>query len=154
MKPIIWKNNPNFPRPTMNDSISPIWAKQNENEILFNKSTYNAFYHTDLETYLLKHKIDTIYICGMLTSICVHKTAVGGISCGFNTIIIDDCCIDRSLDRHNMTLQLYKDYIYTTVSLHEIVDMCSSNSNNNNSSCVCDCDIDTDTTTTGTTITK
>jgi nicotinamidase-related amidase len=55
------------------------------------KHTFDAFFETELRGFLRFHQIDTVYVAGVETNICVLCTALSGLSNGFRTVIVEDC---------------------------------------------------------------
>lgn len=120
LRPRIRELNPHFPIPTIDDINATEWAAEKVGELVIQKSTYDGFYNTDLDGYLRSKNVQKLYIIGMLTSICVHETAVGAIARGFSVTLIEDACMDRTAERHAMVLKLYKDYVYETCTLADV----------------------------------
>jgi nicotinamidase-related amidase len=110
---------PEAQRPT--DSVPTAWAKEEEGEVVVTKSTINGFHETNLDSYLSSQGVKTIYLIGMLTAACVHETAIGGMNRGYFPILIEECCIDKTPERQAAVFLLYKDYLYQTVSLDQLL---------------------------------
>jgi len=121
MRPHCILTNPNFPTPGHADTSSTEWARELEGETVILKSTFDAFHQTTLEESLKTEKVDNVLICGMLTSICVHSTALGAVHRGFITKLIEDACLDRTIERHVGVMSLYKNYIYKTCTVDELI---------------------------------
>jgi maleamate amidohydrolase len=68
------------------------------------KTRASAFFGTPLSVYLTRERVDSIVICGGLTSACVRATAVDACSNGYDTFVIDDACFDRSPFAHGSNL--------------------------------------------------
>jgi nicotinamidase-related amidase len=73
-------------------------------EWVLEKTKSSAFFQTPLSAYLVREGIDTVVVCGVSTSGCVRGTAVDAHSHGFNTLVVDDCCFDRSAFAHAANL--------------------------------------------------
>lgn len=110
--------SPNLPVP--NDSTATSWAKEEPNEVVITKTTINGFHETNLEEYLRSQGVDTIILCGLLTCCCVHETAIGGLVRGFRPILVEDACVDKNQEKHDMTIALYKNYLYQTCVLEDL----------------------------------
>lgn len=54
------------------------------------KHTYDAFYETELESWLETHGIDNVVICGTLANVCVLHTASGAGLRDFKPIVVKD----------------------------------------------------------------
>jgi nicotinamidase-related amidase len=55
------------------------------------KHTYDAFFETELRGFLRFHHIDTLYVAGVETNVCVLCTALSALTNGFGTVILEDC---------------------------------------------------------------
>ena len=55
------------------------------------KHTFDAFFETELRGFLRFHQIDTLYVAGVETNICVLCTALSALSNGFRPVILEDC---------------------------------------------------------------
>ena len=55
---------------------------------------------TDLESTLVKKKIETVVLSGFLTNCCVESTMRTAYEKGFNTITLTDCCATTSAEGH------------------------------------------------------
>lgn len=76
-----------------------------ENEKLFEKVTLDVFHkesgcEAELNDYLSKNKINTLYICGMYTSDCVFLSTAGAAQNKYKCYLVEDCCADRSYENH------------------------------------------------------
>ena len=110
---------PTAQRPT--DTIATDWAREEQSELVVTKNTVNGFHNTELEAYLHTHNVKTLFMIGMLTAACVHETAIGAMNRGFFPILIEECCIDKTPERQAAVFALYKDYLYQTISLSELL---------------------------------
>jgi len=55
------------------------------------KHTYDAFFETELRGFLRFHQIDTLYLAGVETNICVLCTALSALTNGFAAVVLEDC---------------------------------------------------------------
>ena len=69
-------------------------------EWVLEKTKASAFFQTPLSAYLIRKGVDTTVVCGVSTSGCVRASAVDAFSHGFKTVVVDDCCFDRSHFAH------------------------------------------------------
>merc|ERR1712096_87937 len=90
------------------------FASPNEREFVTVKRTFSAT--TAIIAELRRKSIETVYVCGLITSICVHHSAMGLVEAGFKVILVGDCCADRGKERHEMSIKLYGNYLYKTVN--------------------------------------
>jgi nicotinamidase-related amidase len=70
------------------------------------KPTFDAFFETELRGFLRFKQIDTLYVAGVETNVCVLFTACSALSNGFNTIILVECVITSQMDVHEKALQI------------------------------------------------
>jgi maleamate amidohydrolase len=79
------------------------------NDLQFTKRMPSAFFETQLASFLVWHKVDTVVVTGGSTSGCVRATAVDSLSHGYRTIVPIETCADKHESYHfaNLTdLQL------------------------------------------------
>ena len=96
------------------------FAKEKEGERVFLKPTFDAFNGTDIETYLEEKQIERILVAGLLTSVCVQATACSAFLRGYKVDLIEDCCGDRSIDRHEAAIMLYGNYMYRVLDTNSL----------------------------------
>ena len=65
-------------------------------ETVLRKTAPSSFWGTPLAGQLNYLGVDTLIVCGESTSGCVRASVVDGFSNGFQTIVVDECCFDRS----------------------------------------------------------
>jgi nicotinamidase-related amidase len=70
------------------------------------KHTFDAFFETALRGFLRFKQIDTLYVAGVETNVCVLFTACSALSNGFNTIILAECVTTSQPDVHEKALQI------------------------------------------------
>lgn len=84
-------------------------------DLVYTKRMPSAFFETQLASYLVWHKVDTLVVTGGSTSGCVRATAVDSLSHGYRTIVPEECVADKHESYHyaNLTdLQLkYADVV-------------------------------------------
>jgi nicotinamidase-related amidase len=73
-------------------------------EYVVAKAKASAFFGTPLLTYLHRHRIDSLIVCGTTTSGCVRATVVDAASYGYRVIVPEDACFDRSPFAHAANL--------------------------------------------------
>merc|ERR1712228_663879 len=79
------------------------------------KSTFDGFFKTDLERIVRGLGATSVLLSGLVTSACVLNTALGAFHRGFDVMLIEECCADRSMARHEATLAMYSDYCFRTI---------------------------------------
>lgn len=70
-------------------------------DLVIAKSHYSAFESTQLIMRLRTRFVTELYICGALTNISIHATALDAASHGLTLTIIEDCCGYRDATRHS-----------------------------------------------------
>jgi nicotinamidase-related amidase len=70
------------------------------------KHTFDAFFETELRGFLRFEQIETLYIAGVETNVCVLFTACSALTNGFNTIILTECVTTSQTDVHKPALQI------------------------------------------------
>eukprot|EP00980_Cylindrotheca_fusiformis_P029264 scaffold22779_cov137-Cylindrotheca_fusiformis.AAC.6 len=88
------------------------FAEPSEGELIITKNSWSSTTHTGLVDTLNRAGIDTVLVCGLITSVCVQHSAFGVFEAGFRTILVTDACADRGKARHEAALALYGDYMY------------------------------------------
>lgn len=73
-------------------------------DLVIYKKRASAFFGTPLIAHLIQHNIDSLIICGESTSGCVRASTVDAYSYGFHTVMVEECCFDRSLLSHKISL--------------------------------------------------
>jgi nicotinamidase-related amidase len=73
---------------------------------IIEKHTFDAFFATELCGLLRSKHIDTVYIAGVETNVCVLFTACSALSNGFETIILTECVTTSEMRVHEEALQI------------------------------------------------
>lgn len=66
-------------------------------EKVISKNHVNSFKNTDLLTYLKKHEVKRLVICGMMTHMCMEAATRAAHDHGFECIVVHDACATRPL---------------------------------------------------------
>jgi nicotinamidase-related amidase len=77
-------------------------------ELVIDKPGKGAFYHTELEIVLKRHNVETLFVCGVTTEVCVNTTVREGNDRGFRCIVLGDCCASYFPEFHMMGLAMIK----------------------------------------------
>src|SRR5277367_3215415 len=77
-------------------------------EPVIDKPGKGAFYQTDLELVLKNRGIDTLFVCGVTTEVCVNTTVREANDRGFRCIVLSDCCASYFPEFHEMGLAMIK----------------------------------------------
>ena len=83
-----------------------IWKdfKPEPEDLLIYKERASAFFGTPLIAHLTQRGIDSLIVCGESTSGCVRASVLEAYSYGFHTVVVEECCFDRSLLSHKVNL--------------------------------------------------
>ena len=104
----------------MPDISAETFAKELKSEPVVRKWNWSAFEDTELNGLLKKAGVTTVLGCGLVTSRCVHHTMFGAFNEGYRTILIQDCCGDRSKERHEAELFLHGNTMYEVYDVKDV----------------------------------
>jgi nicotinamidase-related amidase len=77
-------------------------------EPVIDKPGKGAFYQTDLELMLRNRAIDTLFVAGVTTEVCVNTTVREANDRGFRCIVLSDCCASYFPQFHQAGLAMIK----------------------------------------------
>ncbi|MFN3283938.1 MAG: isochorismatase family protein [Pseudothermotoga sp.] len=81
------------------NEISQYWAKfclkPDPTHVVY-KSTYDAFYQTDLQKILTEQNVDQLIITGVMTHLCVETTARTAFVRDFEVVVVENGTWDKS----------------------------------------------------------
>lgn len=83
-------------------------TKPEGNDYLITKRRYSAFMGTDLDILLQCLKVDTLFLIGGLTDVCVHFTAVDAHQSNYHFYVVTDCVTGSSWKAHEYALKNMK----------------------------------------------
>ena len=90
-------------------------------QYLISKRRYSAFFATDLEILLKGLKVDTLYMIGGLTEVCIHYTAVDAHQHDYRIRVMTDAVAGSSVEAHRYALKaihyLQRDALVTTADI-------------------------------------
>ncbi len=93
-----------FMRPgTPGVEINPLVAPQ-DGEAVVQKAHPNSFLETELEGMLRGLGVDSVVVCGMMTSMCVDATVRAAADLGFDASVAHDACATLDLDFDGRTV--------------------------------------------------
>ena len=69
-----------------------------EGELVITKAFPNSFRDTALEHELRARGVDSLVVCGMMTSMCVDATVRAAVDLGFDTTVVHDACATCDLE--------------------------------------------------------
>ena len=79
-----------------------------KDEPVIDKPGKGAFYQTDLDLMLRNRGIDTLFVCGVTTEVCVNTTVREANDRGFRCIVLSDCCASYFPQFHEAGLAMIK----------------------------------------------
>ena len=77
-------------------------------EPVIDKPGKGAFYQTDLDLMLRNRGIDTLFVAGVTTEVCVNTTVREANDRGFRCIVLADCCASYFPEFHDAGLAMIK----------------------------------------------
>jgi biuret amidohydrolase len=77
-------------------------------EPVIDKPGKGAFYQTDLDLMLRNRGIETLFVCGVTTEVCVNTTVREANDRGYRCIVLSDCCASYFPEFHDMGLKMVK----------------------------------------------
>lgn len=66
-------------------------------ELIIKKHYPNSFRDTDLSEYLKSNAIDELFICGMMSHMCIDATVRAAFDYGYSCMVVHDACATRDL---------------------------------------------------------
>jgi maleamate amidohydrolase len=82
----------------------PLSYAPRRKDVIVYKNKSSAFFGTPLEAWLRYEAIDTLVICGLVTSGCVRATVSDAFAHNFRNIVVEEACADRSPTQHKANL--------------------------------------------------
>jgi biuret amidohydrolase len=77
-------------------------------EPVIDKPGKGAFYQTDFDLMLRNRDIDTLFVCGVTTEVCVNTTVREANDRGYRCVVLSDCCASYFPEFHDMGLKMIK----------------------------------------------
>lgn len=77
-------------------------------EPVIDKPGKGAFYQTDLDLMLRNRDIDTLFVAGVTTEVCVHTTIREANDRGYRCVALADCCGSYFPEFHRVALDMIK----------------------------------------------
>ncbi len=75
---------------------------------MIDKPGKGAFYQTDLDLVLRNRSIDSLFVCGVTTEVCVNTTVREANDRGYRCIVPSDCCASYFPEFHDVGLKMIK----------------------------------------------
>jgi len=79
-----------------------------QGEVVLDKPGKGAFYSTDLEALLRARGIDTLFVCGVTTEVCVNTTVREANDRGYRCVVVSDACASYFPAFHEAALAMVK----------------------------------------------
>lgn len=79
------------------DAIQPL-----ETEMIYTKRAVNPFFNTGLLTWLQRHEVTTLALCGVYTHMVVDSAARYADDSGFVVKVLEDCCASPDPELHRI----------------------------------------------------
>lgn len=89
-------------------------ASPSADEVIVHKTTRSAFTSTGIDQVLRNMGVTQLVVCGLATNACVQATAVDGADRGYETFLVEDCCVTFDPQAHAQTLDNFH-WIFGTV---------------------------------------
>lgn len=89
-------------------------------EAIIAKASWSSTSNTALMDILRVSGVDTVLVCGLITSVCVQHSAFGVFEAGYRTLLVEDACGDRGRARHDAALALYGGYMYELITSKDL----------------------------------
>jgi maleamate amidohydrolase len=93
-----------------------------ESEYVLEKTKASAFFGTPMSSFLQRHGVDTLLVCGTSTSGCVRASVVDAFSHGYHVWVVEDCVFDRSAMSHAVNLYEMNQKYASVVTLDDASD--------------------------------
>ena len=91
-------------------------------DIILPKTSWSSSSNPKLMQWLRGAGIESVLVCGLITSVCVQHSAFSIFEAGFRTLLVTDACGDRGQARHDAALALYGGYMYELVTADDLDD--------------------------------
>jgi maleamate amidohydrolase len=101
----LWKSSGRASEPGLPDphEIVPELAPGPQESVV-RKRRPSAFFGTELASLLIHARVDSVVLCGMVTSGCVRATAVDAFSHNLRVVVPEECVADRARVSHAVAL--------------------------------------------------
>ena len=103
--------------------VKEITPKKGDYRVL--KRRYSCFYATGLDALLRELSVDTVFLAGLVTNVCIQHTAADAFFRGYRIVVPKDCVGAATDEDHEGSLrymeQIYGAKITTSVELTELI---------------------------------
>lgn len=73
-------------------------------DLVIRKERASGFFGTPLSAHLQHMGVESLVMCGESTSGCLRASVVDAFSYGYDVVVVEECCFDRSLISHKVAL--------------------------------------------------
>ena len=91
-------------------------------EMVYTKRAVNPFFNTGLMTWLHRHGVQTLALCGVYTHMVVDSAARYADDSGFVVKVIEDCCASPDPELHRIECEKILPLFGTVISSKEFID--------------------------------
>jgi nicotinamidase-related amidase len=91
-----------------------------EADYVITKRRYSAFVGTDLDLILRDNHIDTLFLTGTKTNVCIRATAQDAFEHNYRVIVPRDCVSTDKAHLHEANLEDIQKYLGRVVSLEKL----------------------------------
>jgi len=99
----------------------PEEIKPLDSEIVYTKRAVNPFFNTGLLTWLQRHEVTTLALCGVYTHMVVDSAARYADDSGFVVKVLEDCCASPDPEVHRMECEKILPLFGTVMSSAEFI---------------------------------
>lgn len=92
-----------------------------DDEVVILKRAPSALFGTSVPAVLMGNRIDTVVLCGAVTSGCIRATCVDLYSYGLPTLVPSDCVGDRAQGPHEANLYDMQAKYADVVTSHDVI---------------------------------
>ena len=94
-----------------------------EEDYIFTKRRYSAFVGTDLDLILRDNHIDSLFLTGTKTNVCIRATAQDAFSNNYHVIVPRECVATDKQHLHDANLEDIDKYMGRVISAEEALKM-------------------------------
>ncbi len=98
------------------DTIKPL-----PGEIIYTKRAVNPFHNTGLLTWLHRHQVTTLALCGVYTHMVVDSAARHADDSGFVVKVLEDCCASPDPELHRIECEKILPLFGTVISSGDFI---------------------------------
>ena len=94
-----------------------------DDDYVITKRRYSAFVGTDLDLILRDNQVDTLYLTGTKTNVCIRATAQDGFSNNYRIVVPRECVATDKQHLHEANLEDIDKYMGSVLSVDEALSM-------------------------------